>query len=371
MRALPRPLISLRAVLGLALTAAIGPVSAGPLSVHGREIVIDGQRFVMKGVCYSPNPIGHSGADSPRSDFYTRKWRDIYRRDLPRMREMGVNCVRVYGWGAKADHREFLDHAWNGGRQPIRVLISTWIDPQTDWTSRRAVSRLKTEWSAIARNSRKHPAVLGYLVGNELNQAPGNLSLHALWPALDEIAAAIRRVDDQHLISTALSDSELLVQLQLGERLATNLNAWCVQTYRGSSFKTLFADYARISGKPLFVSEFGVDAFDGPRRQEFPDNARVPAEWVLRLWTELRANDLIASGGAVFAWSDEWWKAGRPSSQDAGGWWNGAFPDGQANEEWWGIHRVRPGKPDVLEPRALFDLLKAAWTTNAASTLIP
>jgi len=360
-----------RNALLLALALAATTLTSAPLTIRGREIFIDGQRFVMKGVCYSPNPIGHSGAESPRSDFFTKKWRAVYQRDLPRMREMGVNCVRVYGWETKADHREFLDLAWNDGRQPIRVLVSEWIDPHTDWTSDRTVKRLKSDWAALAKKVRNHPAVLGYMVGNELNQAPGNRSLHALWPAVNEIAGAIRKVDDQHLVTTAISDSELLVNLRLGTKIATNLNAWCLQTYRGDSFKSLFSDYAAISTKPLFISEFGVDAYDGRYRREFPDNARVPAEWILRLWSEILANRSIASGGAVFAWTDEWWKAGKAASHDAGGWWNGAFPDGQANEEWWGLHRVRAGKPDVLEPRAAFDLLKAAWSTQVTTPAEP
>lgn len=363
---LRRKLIGLILLVGFSFNPTSG--AAVPVIIRGREIYVGQQRFFMKGVCYSPNPVGHRGSDSPRSDFFTKKWREIYRRDLPLMREMGVNCVRVYGWEPKADHREFLDLAWNEGRQPIRLLVSTWIDPQTDWTSERAVNRVKSEWSAIAKKVRKHPALLGYLVGNELNQAPGNRSLHALWTAVNGIAGAIRKVDDEHLITTALSDSELLVHLQLGTKIATNLNAWCLQTYRGDSFKALFTDYARISTTPLFISEFGVDAFDGRYRREFPDNARIPGEWILRLWSEIEANRVIGSGGAVFAWTDEWWKAGKAASHDAGGWLNGAFPDGQANEEWWGIHRVRQGKPDVLEPRAAFELLRAAWSKGEVSS---
>jgi hypothetical protein len=281
------------------------------------------------------------------------------------MRAMGVNCVRVYGWAPGADHSEFLDLAWNDGRDPIRVLISHWVDPYTDWASPAALGALKSEWSAIALAARGHPATLGYLVGNELNQAPWNRSLPRLWPAWNEIAAAIRRHDTNHLVTTALADVALLEHIRQAERHATNLTVWCVQTYRGTGFKTLFSDYAAVSGKPLFVSEFGMDAYNTRFHREYADNASLQADVVAGLWKELVANKEIASGGAVFEWSDEWWKHGQSVHHDPGGWPNGAFPDGQADEEWWGIHRVVKGKPDSLEPRAVAETLKRLWTDQS------
>ena len=48
----------------------------------------------------------------------------------------------------------------------------------------------------------------------------------------------------------------------------------------------------------------------------------------------------ICSGVAVFSFTDGWWKAGNPDSQDPGGSApnSGGVPyDGAANEEYWGI----------------------------------
>ena len=132
--------------------------------------------------------------------------------------------------------------------------------------------------------------------------------------------------------------------------------------YRGNSFKGLFDDYARASNKPMFASEFGLDAWNARQGRELAENADVQADVIEALWKELERNRNIASGGAVFEWSDEWWKHGRAASHEAGGWLNGAFPDGQADEEWWGIHRVRPGTPDVLEPRAAVERLRKLWS---------
>ncbi len=356
-------------LLGLSIAVAQG--WSAQVTIHGREVRIDGVRFQMRGICYNPVPIGHDARRPPHSDFYTRDWRALHLRDLPLMRALGVNCVRVYGWKPGADHSEFLDLAWNNGVDPIRVLVSPWVDPYTDWNSAAAVAALQKDWAAIAREVRAHPATLGYLIGNELNQAFWNRSLPRLWPAVNSIAAAIRQEDTNHLVTTALSDQALLEHIRTGDRFATNLNAWCVQTYRGTGFKTLFADYAAASGKPLFVSEFGFDAYHARFRREYADNASLPADGIASLWGEIAAATNIVSGGAVFEWTDEWWKHGRPASQDPGGWPNGAFPDGQADEEWWGLHRVvkgRANEPDRLEPRAAVETLRRLWAKPSVPT---
>jgi hypothetical protein len=350
-----------RSILHWLWLMAAWPSWGGQVVITNREVRLDDQRFIMRGVCYNPTPAGQDGRRPPHGDYFTGDWRAVYRRDLPRMREMGVNCVRVYGWSATADHTEFLDLAWNGGKQPIHVLIGRWIDPYTDWRSVPAVAALKAEWAAVVQRARDHPATLGYMVGNELNQAPGNRSLPQLWPALNEIAGEIRRHDTNHLVTTALSDHELVSHLRAAERFGTNFNVLGVQVYRGAGFKGLFEEFAAASRKPLFVTEFGMDAFNARYGREFMENAQLPADVVTALWKELVKNSAIASGGAVFSWCDEWWKHGRAASHDPGGWPNGAFPDGQADEEWWGLHRVHSGNPDVLEPRAAFEALKKLW----------
>ena len=347
------------------------PVQAVNLTVSGRQILVGGAPFQVRGVCYAPTPIGWAGDQPPYGDYFTASYQPIYTRDLPLMRQMGANCLRLYGWDPGANHAAFLDAAYNGGQRPIYVLLNRWVDPATDWNNASAVNLIIADWVRMATNVMQHPAVFGYLIGNEVEWSNGNRQNPAFWAALNRIAGAIRQYDTNHLISTALGDADLAATIASVDSTMTNFNAWCVQVYRGSSFGTLFTDYAAASSKPLLVTEFGMDAYDRRTSAEYADNAALQADFVNSLYTELAANAPVASGGCIFEWTDEWWKSGAPSIHNVNGWGNPAFPDGWADEEWWGIHRVAPGgsgAPDVIQPRAVRDQLRALWTARLSAT---
>ncbi len=344
---------------------------AASVTVSGRQILVGGVPFQARGVCYAPTPVNEAGDQPPYGDYFTATYQSLYSRDLPRMRQMGANCLRVYGWNPPSDHTGFLNAAYNGGRRPIYVLVNRWVNPDTDWANTAAVNAIAAEWVTLATNIMQHPAVLGYLIGNELNWSDANRQNPAFWAALNRIAGAVRRYDTNHLISTTLADMDLPGSIASFNSTMTNFNAWCVQVYRGNSFGTLFRDYAVASGKPLLVTEFGMDAYDRRIEAEYVDNALAQAESVVSMWYQLSANTPVASGGCVFAWADEWWKSGTPAIHNPGGWASTAFPDGWADEEWWGIHRISPGggsAPNVLQPRAVFDQLRALWTARLSAT---
>ena len=257
----------------------------------------------------------------------------------------------------------------------VYVLLNRWVNPSTDWTDTNAVNLIIADWLTLATNVMNHPAVLGYLIGNEVNMQGTNRFNPAFWAALNRVAGAIRQYDTNHLISTANADVDTAWTIGMFNATVTNFNVWCIQAYRGSSFYGLFTDYAAASGKPLLITEFGLDAYDARISAEYTNNASLQASYVVSLWNELTANASVASGGFVFEWADEWWKTvGSPSVHDPGGWASGAFPDGWADEEWWGIHRVSPGSggaADVLQGRAVFDQLRALWTARLSVTCTP
>ena len=336
-------------------------------TVSGRSLLLDGQSFQVRGVCYQPAPIGDNpSASAPYGDYFTANYSAITARDLPKLRELGANVIRIYGWNATADHTAFLDACYNGGVDPIYVLINRWIDPGTNWANATAVGAIEQEFLQTDQGLGSHPAVLGIVLGNEANIYNGNGTNVAFWQAMNRIATAIKAQTPTRLISAAITDS--IPQIVAHDADVPAFDFWCVQTYRGTSMGSIFTEYAAASTKPLMFTEFGTDAYNHATSSEYPNNAQFVADTVVGLWQEIAANADVCVGGFVFEYADEWWKStsGSPSTHDAGGFPLGSLPDGFANEEWWGLYRVSDNGADldVLTPRATVAALQAAWAVT-------
>ena len=85
------------------------------LSIANRTLELDGVPVLLRGATYSPTPIGKIvGSSEPAlriADFFEDANSGIWQRDLPLMRRMGMNAVRVYELNA-GDHTAFLDMAY-------------------------------------------------------------------------------------------------------------------------------------------------------------------------------------------------------------------------------------------------------------------
>jgi hypothetical protein len=369
-------LLLLPCLLSTALTAST-------FSVSGRDILLNGQEFEVKGLCYQPTPIGESGSQPPFGDYYTFSTRNqaLWDRDFPNFRKMGANVVRLYGWTPNADHSDFLAQAYNNGKDPVYILINRYIDPNTDWEDENAIDALLFDWEAIATELAEDPAIMGFLIGNEVNTYFNN-SIGAVngdsplfWAAMEQLVAAVKAIAPDKLVSVAITDR--LDQVNSFDSQIPSIDFWAMQVYRGNTFGSLTTGFAAASTKPLVITEFGYDALDGRIDAEWPNNAKQPAEAMEALWNELRADDAlddVIAGACVFEYADEWWKdqaAGNLSAQDYGPRWPGPFEDGQGNEEWWGIFRIIDDGTniDILEPRAMFYRLAAMWNPPFTATL--
>lgn len=344
--------------------------AASGFTVDGRRILNDGQPMEIRGVCYQPTPIGgNPAADQNRGDYFTREYAAIHRRDLPNLRALGANVLRVYNWDPAADHREFLDACYHGGVDPLYVLVNRWIEPDTRWSDTRAVDALTRDFLQIDENLGSHPAVLGIVLGNEANARFDNGGNPDFWHAMNRIAAAIKARTPGRLVSMAVTDA--LPQIARVEPQMSSLDFWSIQSYRGESFGSFFLEYHAVSGRPLVLTEFGVDAFDHRAGRPYADEGAYVAVVVTTLWREIAANDATCAGACVFEYADEWWKAaqGSASEHDAGGVPLDSLPDGYANEEWWGLYAVeRAGDgPDRLSPRSTVAALQAVWRGSADS----
>jgi hypothetical protein len=156
----------------------------------------------------------------------------------------------------------------------------------------------------------------------------------------------------------------------------TGLDMWGFNCYRGQSFsvsdqagmiRNIFTDYPEISNKPMWFSEYGIDAWDHENEREDQD---TQAAWISSLWQEIDQHLDQCVGGAVFSYSDEWWKNqtvddNDPAAHKPGPYQRGDQPDKWSDEEYYGIMAVlSEDEIDKIIPRKAYYALGNAWGVN-------
>lgn len=97
-----------RSTLYIFVVSLVCGVASKRAKVVGRQLYIDGKATILRGVCYSPVPINESVYFSPYGDYFTNDYSFLWLRDLPLIKAMGANILRVYGWLPENDHSDFL-----------------------------------------------------------------------------------------------------------------------------------------------------------------------------------------------------------------------------------------------------------------------
>ncbi|MBI4688579.1 MAG: choice-of-anchor D domain-containing protein [Nitrospirae bacterium] len=361
-------------ILGSGITVTAYNRQPSAVSINGRQMLLNSSPFTVKGVVYSPVPIGHDPETTPPyGDYFTSDQFGIYDRDLPLLRAMGVNTVRLYNWNNTANHLDFLDKAYNGGVKPIYVIAGFWINGGQDIDPASSVNvreQLKAQFREMVSIHKNHPAILMWAIGSDLNaNSMYGGSLNNLFSLINELSAEAHAEDGNHPVTMPLADINIINTITAYNSSVPNLDVWGANVYRGNSFGTLFNDYNAASSKPLIVLEYGIDAYNKVTQTE---NESTQANYANSLWTEIKANSSVCIGGTITAYSDEWWRAKYstdnmctdtdPSVHSACGFADSSQPDGYSNEEWWGVMKVSLGNsPDIMSPRQVYYTLQGVW----------
>lgn len=399
------------------------------VKVEGRQLMVDFDEdgvyepYLIKGVGYAPFPIGRFPSDwgyyldeDPRIDnIYNDP--DILNRDFTLLQDMNTNTIRIWKGDNTQDGLQFpvkltpqtLDLAESYG---IKVIAGFWIDtgpgPYCDglniqydppalldptdpqYTFQRV--NLVFKFKAYVEAFKDHPAILFWAIGNENNiNIPAEYATY--WYSLvDQMAEEAHKSEGATYHPVAVVNGDLGY---IGDPAAGAhdphmefLDIWGANVYRGDSFEDLFDDYASRSSKPLWISEYGIDAWHTSDYIVRPDgfhegidgyeDQETQALWAGKLWDEIVLNNNIAIGGTIMEYSDEWWK---PYEWLGGGIYNDVqnnfgfgpidtdcppdgepdwfpfFPDQFFDEEWWGIMSIEfgaPYTPDVMTPREVY-----------------
>ncbi len=328
----------------------------------------------FKGIDYAPTPICSAPLDNPLGNKNSAIWS----RDLAVLRTLGVNAVKVYNANPNAEPiTDFLTAAYNGGKKPIYTILSIFF-PSDAPLNGGAVADLSAQYRKLARDNGANPDVIGISIGAEVNSEKVR-SNKAWWDGMSTIARAAKEGFTQagspkKLITTTMVDDGFITERE-GEKYGFPVDAWGVNFYRGSTFGSAFSEYAKVSKKPLIVSEWGTPESwhpggDPNKAVEFPPGkVKLLTGYIGGLAKEIFSNSVpkggVALGGFYFEYSDEWWKAGDPCIQlpnpEAP---NPKYPGGFGDEAWFGLNIIAKGKPNVLTQRPAFTTLKNVWATQ-------
>ena len=265
------------------LSLEAGPVLP-PVRVEGRFFWAGDEKLFLRGATYGPFPPDARGAPFPSPE--------VMAADFAAMTAAGVNSLRTFTPPSPA----LLDAAAHAG---LRVLAGlAWPHHQAFLDDpdlcRSIVSRLRAD----VHGCRRHPAILAYLVGNEIG--PDLLRWHGadrVADFLDRLAAVVRAEHPGALVSYAgYPTAEFL------EPRTLDFACFNVYLHDTADFRRYLARLHNRAGfRPLVLSEIGMDSrSEGLERQ------------AAFLASTLQATfDMGAAGAFVFAWSDEWHTGGR------------------------------------------------------------
>jgi GT2 family glycosyltransferase len=265
---------------------------SGPIRAAAKFFLEGDRKFFVKGVTYGPF--------APDSEGHFLGPRDRAERDLAQMREIGLNVVRIY----HTPPRWFLDACANAG---MRVLITLPWEKHVEFL-RRKMSR--DQISAMVRSSvaanRGHPAIFGYLVGNEIASTMIRwLGVRRVTEFVEHLIRIGRQTDPNVLYSYAsYPPTEFLLPQN------SDFSCFNVYLHNQDAFERYLLRLQNLSeDRPLILGEFGMDTI----RHTQDEQAEMLG------WHIDSVVKCGLAGTIFFAWTDEWFTGGQEISDWAFG----------------------------------------------------
>ena len=420
-------------VLILLFAVATSPhASSAVVTASGFQLKLNGQPFVIKGMNYSPVPIGAAPRYVPYGDYFIPYYANVWKPDVDNMRAAGINVLKLYAGnpdlnagapGTSGNWKAFLDYCYNGGNRPIYVVMFSYTQGEVIAQGGTGLNNYIRQYDELVKSTIKHPAVFGYLVGNEIfGGVTQNPQFWTNFGRLIDAAQGAGLSQGQNpFLATAINDEMEWPPIKLGEQSGKlrNLDSWCINIYRGPDFggagNSVFTQYLALMNsfqtplkKPLILGEWGtphttrpIEVYGQSSRQPVSNLDDVPesqmgqgqpyfaaqpvADFLTTQWNTIKANlkagpNQVCAGGFIFDWCDEYWKAdpdnpNPPVVQIGGpaiGFQGGAFAGGYWDEAGFGVtsavdqNTYGQGKPNIS--RRLFKGYNAVKTFYNASS---
>ncbi len=251
--------------------------------LNGKFLWIGDEKFFIRGVTY-----GTFHPDSEGNEFHSPL---KVTRDFALMRANGINAVRIY----TVPPRWMLDLAFKHG---LYLMIGVpWEQHIAFLDDAERASAIEERVRTAVRSCAGHPAVLCYVVGNEI---PASI---VRWHGRRRIEGFLKRLymaakteDPEGLVTYVNYPTTEYLQLPFVDFLCFNL-----YLESQDQLEMYLARLQNVAGeRPLVMAEMGLDS----RRNGEEKQAEV-LDWQIRT-----AFMCGCAGVFVFSWTDEWHRGG-------------------------------------------------------------
>jgi len=254
--------------------------SASPVPIRAAaKFFFEGDRkFFVKGVTYGPfKPDAEGHYLGPPAQV---------ERDLAQMREVGLNVVRIYHvppvW--------FLDCCAAAG---MRVLITLPWAKHVEFLGRKSRNQISAMVRTAVATNRGHPAIFGYLVGNEISSTMVRwLGVRRVTEFVEHLIRIGRETDPNVLFSYAsYPPTEFLLPQN------SDFSCFNVYLHNQREFERYLLRLQNLSeDRPLILGEFGMDTIRHTEQEQ--------AEMLG--WHVDSVVKCGLAGTIFFTWTDEW-----------------------------------------------------------------
>lgn len=403
--------------VGIKKTVGKGKVKLVEYNNKHYQLFVDDKPFIVRGICYSPNPVGSSpdngtlnaSRDWMFADYNENSiidgpyeaWVDENKNDkkdeneqvvgdFKLMKDMGINTLRLYHY--PDFNKELLMDGYKnyGFMYMIGNFIGMYCTDSgaqwfkgTDYTNEEQCERMLKSVEKMVEEYKDEPYVLMWVLGNENNYGTVGVAgvsagtgcnvrkdIPAYYQFVNRCAKRIKELDPQQRPVAICNGDHLF--MDICAKNAPDLDIYGANAYRGKEgFGTLWRDVLRLYEKPVVITEYGCPAFSTMYDRD--ENERQQAIYHEGSIKNIQENVAgygsgNALGGIIFEWCDEWWKAGPPPEfdpyfHDETGQWMGPFIDGWGYEEWFGLCSIGDGKdtPFKRQLRKAYYSIRDLW----------
>ena len=244
---------------------------------HGWQLLRDGEAFYIKGAV---------------------AWN---RFDV--LRRCGGNAVRTAASKAKLDMAQ---------KEGLAVMVNLPVYGErrgVDLGDESRVDAQREKVLSVVRELKDHPAVMFWAIGNELDYIPGESGHHPmLWERLNDLAAAIKAIDDKHPVMTVVGTGRFEKKVQEIARECAEMDLLGINCYGDIDSVTKLA--RKYWPKPYAITEWGPTGhwqvpktrWRAPLEQTSSEKAAAIRDRYVNTILADRANCL---GAFVFYWSEK------------------------------------------------------------------